>query len=75
MQHIDSDNCRTYSDAARLLYDAKLYLQSTAAKCHSREYVHAYYHALALLTLAQNQVVDQWAAEAQDAKAEKQRTS
>ncbi len=72
---MDSENCRTYSDAARLLYDAKLHLQSTAAKCHSLEYVHAHYHALALLTRAQNEVVDQWAAEVQDAKAERQRTS
>ncbi len=62
MRRVDSDNCRTYSDAERLLYNAKVYLQTSAPKVAIPPYRKPFYEALRILAQAQHRVLEEWAA-------------
>ncbi len=61
---INSENCRTYSDAQQLLFNARLYLQSTAAKNAIPPNYRPFFDALRLLTEVHQRVLEAWAAQA-----------
>ena len=63
MRRIDSENCHTYSDAERLLHNARLYLHSIAPKQAIPPYRRPFYDALTLLARAHHHVLEAWASQ------------